>query len=153
VGEVAFNVTSVVAHVMGPDTDGVTPGLVILCVTFTVAVEVHPFTGFVTFSVYPPGAVIAGFCTIDTKLVPIHRKVAPLIGVLASSVTDVLAQSSACETLAVAPGSAISWVTSTEVVEAQAASDDLVTVSVYVPGREATICGSMEEYPSGPDHR
>jgi hypothetical protein len=60
-----------------PDEDAVTVGGVVFDVTTTVAVDVHPFAGFVAVQVYVPAAeTVAGFAAF-TNVPPFHTIVLP----------------------------------------------------------------------------
>jgi hypothetical protein len=62
-----------VEQVSTPLTVAETPGTVLFCVTEAVAIEVQPFDGSVTVSVYVPVVVTVGFCSVDEKLSgPVH---------------------------------------------------------------------------------
>jgi hypothetical protein len=81
-------------------------------VTATAVVDVHPLTGFVTISVYPPGDVTTGFGIVEMNPAgPIHRYVTPGV------VEDPVKTTAGCVqvilplAVAVAPGLAMFCVT------------------------------------------
>jgi len=115
--EVALTVTLVMSQVSGPSLLAVTPGSVTFSITVVVAVDVHPFTGSVTVTVYVPGAVTEALAVLAANPPgPVHEYVAPAIE-LALTVALVMSQVSGPSFEAVAPGSVIFCATVVVAVE------------------------------------
>jgi hypothetical protein len=148
VGEAPVSVTDVLVQVNIPITEAVAPGNVLLGCTVTVAVDVHPFAGLVTVSVYTPGTEVVAFCDVELKPPgPVHRKVTPAVGEEPINVTLGFVHVSVPETEAVAPG-AVVFVFTTAVSEVLQLFPDMVTV--YVPGALTVGFCWVEVNPPGP---
>jgi hypothetical protein len=132
VAELPASVTDVAVQVSAPPV-AVAPGFVVFSVTVTVAVEVQPFTGFVTVKVYEPPAVTEGFCKADVKLPgPAQRYVTPEVVELPVSVTDGEAHVMVPLPPAAAPGANESFTTATLAIDVHP-FDGSVVINVYVP--------------------
>lgn len=90
----AVNVPLVVVHVMVSAELADALGAVVLLLTFTVDVPVHPFEGSVTVTVYVPAAFTVGVC-VEPPLTmpgPLHEYDGLEIPVLAEMVPEVVVQ-------------------------------------------------------------
>ena len=152
----AVNVPLVVVHVIVSDEEAVALGAVVLLLTFTVDVPVHPFDGSVTVTVYVPAAFTVGEEDVPPLTIPgpLQEYDGLEIPVLAEMIPEVVVQFNAKGEPPVTLGAVVFELTLTLAVLVHPLAV-LVTVTVYVPVAftvgvaevpPLTIPGPLQEY-------
>lgn len=132
--ELALTPAIPLVQLMIADEPAVTFGGVLLLITFTVAVVVHPLAGSVTVTVYVPAAFTVGEDVAPPAVipVPVQLYVAPVVVEFAVMVPLVVVQFNDNDEPAVAFGTVVLLDTLTVVVAVHPFAGS-VTVTVYVP--------------------